>query len=104
MNGNPAYHAIALAAATMMLLPLVWATHTGRLPRRAGPTSRRSRRRRSWGLAAGWAIAPLNAVPRIADAAPPVVAACTMAGGALLLTGLALIATAARIEHAEAAL
>lgn len=80
------------------MLPLVWAAHTGRLPRRARGAGPVARRRRAWGLVAVWGIAPINAIPRIADAAPTVVSTCIVAAGALAVAGSLLIATASRAD------
>lgn len=78
MNGNPAYHAIGLAAATLLLLPLPVAILAGwtspRLPSRAAVIPY------AWALLCLYANALLNAMPRMLDAATGVVTACTAAG------------------------
>ncbi|MCX5406579.1 hypothetical protein OHA37_22230 [Streptomyces sp. NBC_00335] len=78
MNGNPAYHAIALAAATLLALPVPVAILAGwtppKWPTRAAAVSC------AWALLCIYALAPLNAIPRILDAPDPAVMACTAAG------------------------
>lgn len=104
MNGNPVYHAAVLAALTVVMLPLVWATATGRLQRGSQPDDPVGRRRRAWGLVALWSPAPLNALPRITGAGPVTVTACTAAAGLLVLAGLAVAARGFRAARLNGAL
>ncbi|MFE9803781.1 hypothetical protein ACFYP6_33830 [Streptomyces goshikiensis] len=78
MNGNPAYHALALAAATLLLLPVPVALLAGWAPRRF--PARSGAFAYAWALLCLYALAPLNAVPRMMGASTQVVMACTAAG------------------------
>lgn len=89
MNGNPAYHAIALAAATLILLPLPGLILAGWTPRRF--TSRATARSYAYALLCLYALAPLNAVPRMLDASAAVVTACTAAGMAFSCAAIACL-------------
>ncbi|MCY0941431.1 hypothetical protein [Streptomyces antarcticus] len=83
MNGNPTYHAIALVAGTLLVLPLAVAVLAGWTPR--GLQGRRpAARPYAWALLCLYALMPLNAVPRMMDAAPGVVTACTASGFGLI--------------------
>ncbi|MFK0222312.1 hypothetical protein ACIQWN_29485 [Streptomyces vinaceus] len=87
MNGNPVYHAIALAAATLFLLPLPVLILGGWTPGRF--PSRAAARSYAYALLCLYALAPLNAVPRMLDASAGVVTACTAAG--LAFSGAAVV-------------
>ena len=78
MNGNPAYHALALAAATLLILPVPVAMLTGWTPARL--PSRAAVRPYAGALLCLYALAPLNAIPRMVDASAQVVVACNVAG------------------------
>jgi hypothetical protein len=96
------WHWIGLAVFSLTLLPAGLALLTERIPRRMharlAPT-----RPRGWALLALWAAAPLNAVPRLADAPPAITLAATATAGAVAVTGCALVAVATlRAEKAAA--
>ncbi|WP_328738784.1 hypothetical protein OHA91_06095 [Streptomyces erythrochromogenes] len=79
MNGDPLYHGIALAAGTLLVLPLALAVLNGWTPRGLrGP--RPAVRPYAWALLSLYAVMPLNAVPRMIDAPSGVVMACTGLG------------------------
>ncbi|MFJ9551302.1 hypothetical protein [Streptomyces erythrochromogenes] len=78
MNGNPAYHAIALAVATLLLLPFPVAIFAGWTPPKL--PSRAAALPYAWAMLCFYALAPINAVPRMLDASADVVMACTAAG------------------------
>ncbi|MEV6954561.1 hypothetical protein [Streptomyces sp. NPDC051183] len=78
MNGNPAYHALALAAATLLILPVPVAMLAGWTPPRL--PSRAAVRPYAYALLCLYALAPLNAIPRMVGAPAQVVTACTAAG------------------------
>ncbi|MCX4806926.1 MULTISPECIES: hypothetical protein [Streptomyces] len=64
MNGNPAYHAIALAAVVLLVLPVFVAILVGWTPR--GLRGRRpAARPYAWALLCLYTLMPLNAVPRV---------------------------------------
>ncbi|WP_329383270.1 hypothetical protein OG625_21085 [Streptomyces sp. NBC_01351] len=93
MNGNPAYHAIALAAATLLLLPLPVLILAGWTPRQF--TSRATARSYAYALLCLYALAALNAIPRMLDASAAVVTACTAAGMAFSGAAVACLARVA---------
>ncbi|MEV0991849.1 hypothetical protein [Streptomyces sp. NPDC049949] len=79
MNGNPTFHAIALAAGTLLVLPVFVAILTGWTPR--GLRGRRpAARPYAWAILFLYTLMPLNAVPRMLDAASDVVTVCTGLG------------------------
>ncbi|WP_329438775.1 hypothetical protein OG906_34205 [Streptomyces sp. NBC_01426] len=79
MNGNPIYHAIALAAGTLLVLPLPLAVLAGWTPR--GLRGRRlAARPHAWAVLCFYTLMPLNAVPRMLDASADTVMACMVLG------------------------
>ncbi|WP_331758701.1 hypothetical protein OH787_40815 (plasmid) [Streptomyces sp. NBC_01547] len=79
MNGNPTYHAIALAAGTLLVLPVPVAVLAGWTPR--GLRGRRlAARPYAWAVLFLYTLMPLNAVPRMLDASADAVMACTVLG------------------------
>lgn len=97
MNGNPAYHAVALATATVLLLPLPLAILAGwRLPRLP---SRALAVPYAWALLCLYALAPLNAVPRMLDAPTSVVTACTAAALAFSAAAVACLIRAVWVSR-----
>ncbi|MFI5671933.1 hypothetical protein [Streptomyces sp. NPDC051704] len=79
MNGNPTYHAIVLAAGTLLVLPVSVAILTGWTPR--GLRGRRpAARPYAWAILCLYTLMPLNAVPRMLDAASSVATVCTGLG------------------------
>ncbi|MGW0393324.1 hypothetical protein ACWDYJ_20970 [Streptomyces sp. NPDC003042] len=101
MNGNPQYHAIAPASATLLLLPLPPAVLAGRTP--AWVRARVAEPR--WyalAMTAVWLPAPFNALPRMAGAGTGVVMTCTVVSVACAATAVALFARAARRAGAAA--
>ncbi|MFB7148497.1 hypothetical protein [Streptomyces virginiae] len=93
MDGNPAYHAVALAAATLLMLPPAVAMLAGWTPPKLA--SRAAVVPYAWALVCLYANAPLNAVPRMLGAAPGVVTACMAAGLAFSAAAVALLVRAA---------
>ncbi|AYV25672.1 hypothetical protein EES41_02850 [Streptomyces sp. ADI95-16] len=89
MNGNPAYHALALVASTLLLLPLPVAIFAGWTPPRLGD--------RSTALPYAWAalflytLVPLNALPRMMNSPATVVMFCTGAGPLFSLAAVACL-------------
>ncbi|MFF5809272.1 hypothetical protein [Streptomyces sp. NPDC012746] len=88
---------IGLAVFSLTLLPAGLAMAADRVPARL-----RARfapvRAHGWALLALYAVAPLNAIPRLAEASPEVTLALTAAGGVVgaagcLLSGLARLTT-----------
>ncbi|MFJ3974184.1 hypothetical protein [Streptomyces sp. NPDC090021] len=94
MNGNPIIHAIVLAAATLLLLPLPVALLRGWTPERL--RSRAVARSYAYAMLGLYAQACLNTVPRMLDAPAGLTTACTAAG-----VGLAV---AAAVYFMQAAL
>ncbi|MEU2629993.1 hypothetical protein [Kitasatospora sp. NPDC007106] len=95
MNGNPLYHWTTLAVSTALLLPIPVAVLAGWTPpwmreRRAGM------RLRAYGVLCFYALAPLNGLPRIADASAGTVMACTAAGLGLIAAAAVLFLLAER--------
>ncbi|MFE3323951.1 hypothetical protein [Streptomyces sp. NPDC059176] len=84
----------ALAVFTLTVLPVAVALLTDRIPRRLRSTAVPTR---PWGLAllSLYAVAPINALPRLAGASPAVVLTATVLGGVLAVSGctLATVAT-----------
>lgn len=89
MHGNPIYHALALAAATLLILPLPVAILAGWTP--STLPSRSSAVAYAWALVCLYAMAPLNTIPRMAGASMPVVTGCTVAGVAFSAIAAALL-------------
>ncbi|MEW1908147.1 hypothetical protein AB0442_06770 [Kitasatospora sp. NPDC085895] len=95
VNGDPLYHWTALAVSTALLLPIPVAVLAGWTPpwmrgRRAGM------RLRAHGALCCYALAPLNGLPRIADASVGTVTACTAAGLGLIAAAVVLFLLAER--------
>ncbi|MBG0852766.1 hypothetical protein I2W78_13185 [Streptomyces spinoverrucosus] len=88
------WHWIGLAVASLPLLPVGLALLTGRissrLHARLTPT-----RPRGWALLARWAAAPLNTLPRLAEAPPSIALTATASAGAAAAAGCALAAAPA---------
>ncbi|NUS03441.1 MAG: hypothetical protein HOV97_12845 [Nonomuraea sp.] len=79
MNGNPLYHWMGLAVATVVIVPLSAAMLAGWAP--PGMRKRRAGLRlRACGFLCFYALTLLNAVPRIADASSATVIDCMKAG------------------------
>ncbi|MFB6518469.1 hypothetical protein [Streptomyces sp. NPDC056401] len=87
MNGNPVYHAISLAAATLFVLPFPVAILAGWIPPKL--PSRAAALPYAWALLCFYVLAPINAVPRMLDASATVVMACT--AGGLVPTAAAVV-------------
>ncbi|MFI5980564.1 hypothetical protein ACIBEA_06785 [Streptomyces sp. NPDC051555] len=89
MNGNPAFHALAMLAATLFLLPLPIAIFVGwtppRLPDRATALPY------AWAFLCLYALVFLNALPRMLDASATVVTLCTGAGPLFSLAAVACL-------------
>ncbi|MFG2387768.1 hypothetical protein ACGFYF_02670 [Streptomyces lavendulae] len=100
MDGNPAYHAVALAAATLLMLPPAVAMLAGWTPPRL--SSRAVVVPYAWAMVCLYANAPLNAVPRMLGAAPGVVTACMVVGLAFSAAAVALLVRAARAAQSLA--
>ncbi|MDJ0380154.1 hypothetical protein [Streptomyces sp. G-G2] len=94
MNGNPIYHALALAVATVLLVPLALAMLAGRTPLRL--PDRAARRAFAWALLCLYALAPLNAIPRMADTPAVVVTSCSAAGLVFVVAAAVLLFRTAR--------
>jgi hypothetical protein len=95
MHGNPLYHWIALAVSTALMLPVPVAMLSGWVPpwmrkRQAGM------RLRAYGFLCCYALAPLNAIPRIADASYKAVMACTNVGFGFIAAAAVLFVLAER--------
>ncbi|WP_371591710.1 hypothetical protein [Streptomyces virginiae] len=79
MNSNPTYHTIALAAGTLLVLPVPLAILAGWTPR--GLRGRRlAALPYAWAVLCLYTLMPLNAVPRMLDASADTVMACTVLG------------------------
>ncbi|MEV7170982.1 hypothetical protein AB0O18_14960 [Streptomyces sp. NPDC093224] len=79
MNGNPLYHAVALAVCTAIMLPVPLATLAGWTPRwsRRRPAGRRLR---AYGGLCLYGLVLANGLPRLADASEATVTACSAVG------------------------
>lgn len=77
---------IVLALFSLTLLPAGLALAADRVPRhlraRVAPV-----RPRGWGMLLIYSTAPLNTIPRLADASPNVTLVCAAAGSILCLAG-----------------
>lgn len=101
MNGNPIHHAIALAAGTLLALPLPLAILTGWTPR--GLRGRRlAARSYAWAVLCLYTLMPLNAVPRILDASADTVMACTVLGFVCIAAAVGCCIQAARTARRTA--
>ncbi|MFE7165966.1 hypothetical protein [Streptomyces sp. NPDC057616] len=103
MNGNPLYHWMGLAVATMGIAPLSVAMLAG-----WAPPGMRKRRAGLWLRACGflcfYALTLLSAVPRIADASSATVIDCMRAGWVVIALAAVLFLLAERKDaHARAA-
>ncbi|MFJ6050512.1 hypothetical protein [Streptomyces sp. NPDC092307] len=95
MNGNPIYHAIALAAGTLLVLPLPLALLAGWTPR--GLRGRQlAARPYAWAVLCLYTLMPLNAVPRMIDASADTVMACTVFGFGLIAAAVGCFIQAER--------
>ncbi|KOV49777.1 hypothetical protein ADL00_45410 [Streptomyces sp. AS58] len=88
------WHWIALTVFSLTLLPAALALLTGRIPHRLRARLAPARPR-GWALLLLWAAAPLNTIPRLADAPPEITLAATATAGALAIGGCVLAAAAA---------
>ncbi|WP_234388667.1 hypothetical protein [Streptomyces sp. AS58] len=88
------WHWIGLAVFSLTLLPAGLALLTGRMPHRLRARLEPARPR-GWALLLLWAAAPLNTLPRLADAPHAITLAATATAGALAIGGCALAAAAA---------
>ncbi|MFJ8533591.1 hypothetical protein [Streptomyces sp. NPDC093591] len=88
------WHWIGLAVSSLTLLPAGLALLTGQIPHRL-QVRLAPARPRGWALLCLWAAAPLNTIPRLADAPPSVTLAATATAGAVAVAGCALAAAAA---------
>ncbi|ELS56629.1 hypothetical protein [Streptomyces viridochromogenes] len=88
------WHWTGLAVFSLTLLPAGLALLTGRIPHRLHARLAPARPR-GWALLCLWAAAPLNTIPRLADASPSITLAATAMAGTAALTGCALTAAAA---------
>ncbi|MCY0933142.1 hypothetical protein [Streptomyces sp. H34-S4] len=94
MNGNPIYQALALAAATVLLLPVAVAMLAGWTPSRLRDWA--VARPYAYALLCIYALAPLNAVPRMLDASTAVVMACGLLGIGFVVAAAVLLIRAGR--------
>ncbi|WP_371617052.1 hypothetical protein [Streptomyces sp. NBC_00454] len=92
---------IGLIAFSLTLLPAGLAMAADRIPRRLR-AKLTPVRPRGWALLLIYATAPVNAVPRLADAAPGITLACTAAGGALAVAGCLLLGFATHRRQRQA--
>jgi hypothetical protein len=81
---------IGLAVSSFTLLPASVALLTGRVPQRLRPRLN-PMRPRGLALLAFYAAAPLNAVPRLADASPSITLAATGLAMAVVLAGCIVV-------------
>ncbi|MEU4093970.1 hypothetical protein [Streptomyces sp. NPDC026673] len=95
------WHGIGLAVFSLTLLPAGLALVAGRVPARLRPRLAPMRPRGS-ALLALYAVAPLNAIPRLTGASEAVTLACTVAGGVLAVTGCVLVGVFAQRAKAAA--
>ncbi|WP_328297325.1 MULTISPECIES: hypothetical protein [unclassified Streptomyces] len=86
MNESPVYQALALVAATLLLLPFPVAIFSGWVPPRLGDRS--VALPYAWATLCVYALVPLNAVPRLLGASAAVVTLCTGAGPLLSLAAV----------------
>ncbi|MET8765668.1 hypothetical protein [Streptomyces sp. NPDC004658] len=95
------WHSTGLAVFSLTLLPAGLALLTGRTPHRlhARPVPARPL---GWALLCLWAAAPLNTIPRLADAPPAITLAATAVAGAGAFAGCAL-AVGATLRASKAA-
>ncbi|MEV8125371.1 hypothetical protein AB0P07_14915 [Streptomyces sp. NPDC085944] len=89
-----AWHWIGLALFSLTLLPAGLAMITGRTPEHLR-TWLTSTRTSGWPVLALYAVASLNAIPRLAGASPATTLAATATAGTVAVTGCAVAAIAA---------
>ncbi|WP_046776747.1 hypothetical protein [Streptomyces yangpuensis] len=97
MTGNPAIHAVVLAAATLLLLPLPVMLLRGRVPERL--RNRAVARAYAYAMLGLYVQACLNTVPRMLDAPAGLTTACTAAGVGLAVAAAVLFMQAAVRGH-----
>jgi hypothetical protein len=87
------WHWTGLAVFSLTLLPAGLALLAGRIPHRLHARLAPARPR-GWAVLCLWAAAPLNTIPRLADAPPAITLAATATAGAVAVAGCALAAGA----------
>ncbi|WP_426570094.1 hypothetical protein [Streptomyces canus] len=87
------WHWTGLAVFSLTLLPAGLALLTGRMPHRLHARLAPARPR-GWALLCLWAAAPLNTIPRLADAPPAITLAATTIAGVVAVAGCAVAADA----------
>ncbi|MFI1733811.1 hypothetical protein ACH40E_32280 [Streptomyces acidicola] len=87
------WHWTGLAVFSLTLLPAGLALVTGRIPNRLHARLAPARPR-GWALLGLWATAPLNTIPRLADAPPAITLAATATAGAVAVAGCVLAVAA----------
>ncbi|MFF5701133.1 hypothetical protein ACFY7H_01250 [Streptomyces sp. NPDC012794] len=101
MNGNPTVHAVVLAVATLLLLPLPVALLRGWTPQRL--RSRAVARAYAYAMLGLYAQACLNTVPRMLDAPAGLTMACTAMGvGLAVVAAVFFMQAAARARRVNA--
>ncbi|MFG2973877.1 hypothetical protein ACGFYY_12825 [Streptomyces sp. NPDC048331] len=94
MNGNPVYQALALAFATVLILPMAVAMLAGWTPPRL--SVRAAVHPYACAVLCIYAPAPLNAIPRMLDASACVVTACGLVALACVVAAVILLIRAER--------
>ncbi|WP_327370547.1 hypothetical protein [Streptomyces sp. NBC_01217] len=87
------WHWTGLAVFSLTLLPAGLALLTGRIPHRLHARLAPARPR-GWALLCLWIAAPLNTIPRLADAPPAIALGATALACAVAVAGCALAAGA----------
>jgi hypothetical protein len=95
VNGDPVYHAVALAVCTVLMVPVAVMILAGRTPswlRRGGAGARLT----AWALLCLYGLALVNGVPRLADASSRTVTLCATVGLGFAGAAAVLFVAAAR--------
>jgi hypothetical protein len=92
------WHWISLALCSLTLLPVGLVMAADRVPRRLSARLAPVRPR-GWAVLLNYSAAPLNTVPRLADASPTTTLTCTAAGSVLCLAGVLLVGIATYLHR-----
>ncbi|MCF2531634.1 hypothetical protein [Yinghuangia soli] len=93
-------HVTVLVVASATLLPMAWAVDTGRGPRFLAPHAHPTARRfRALGFLGLYAMALLITLPRLLDASPRIISACSIASGFAVVAAFSCAGAGGRADR-----